>query len=154
MDKVQEYLREWTVQYIRNKDIVRRNIKNIEEKFSDIDIFVEFKDKKQVIIIEPIIKDLNSTLIRMNEAKNSLDSKNSVIVVLNNRKNLKSLKDNWENLVNDSGLSIYFVNPLSAMQRIWIVYPHTHEKISNKNTLNSLFESVEEIDYEEIEKRL
>ena len=154
MDKVQEFLREWTFQYLKNKDLTRGNIKDIKEKVSNIDLFVEFKNKKQVIVIEPELKDVKAILIRLNEAKNKLNAKHSAIVVLNNKQNLDSIKNSWENLIADSGLSLYFVNPLSVMQRIWIVFPSTHEKISDKDTLNSLFEAVEEIEYKEIAKRL
>lgn len=154
MDKVQEYLKEWAVQYIKNKDIIRKNILNLKENISNIDIFIEFKEKKQVIIVKPIITDIKTLLLRLNKAKTSLDAKQAVLVVLNNKKNLKSIKDDWDNLIKDPGLSIYFVNPLSMIQRIWIVYPYTHAKISTKNTLNTLFEAVQEIGFEEIEKRL
>jgi len=153
-DKVQEYLREWTFHYIKNKDLVRNNIIDIKEKFSDCDIFIEFKDKKQIILIEPILTNINETMLRLNKLKNELDAKYTAVVTLNNKENIKTVKDNWENLITDDGLSIYFVNPISDTQRIWIVFPKTHEKISDKNTLSVLAESVQEIDYKEIEKRL
>ncbi|MBW3003053.1 hypothetical protein KY337_00685 [Candidatus Woesearchaeota archaeon] len=152
MDKVQEYLKEWAFHYIKNKDLTRNNIVEIKERVSGVDLFVEFKDKKQIIIVEPVIKDMNITLIRLNELRNKLSAEHASIIVLNNKQNLETVKGSWDDLANDPKLSIYFVNPLSPMQRVWIIFPYTHARISDKNSLNSLFEAVQEIEHKDMEK--
>lgn len=154
MDKVQEYLKEWTIQYVKNKDIVRRDIVSFNENTPDADIFVEFKERKHTFFIEPLLKDSEQILKRIEDAKTKLEAKYSTIVMLNSKENLKVVKNIWEKLAADPGISLYFVNPLSAMQKIWIVYPSTHNKISDKSTLGVLFEAVEETNYEDIARRL
>jgi hypothetical protein len=44
---------------------------------------------------------------------------------------------------------MYFVNPESATDKKWMIYPHTHHKISDPSSLKlgleSLFSTVQEV---------
>lgn len=154
MDKAQEFLKSWILEYIKNRDLITRQIVTIKEETKHVDIFIEYKDKKQVIVVQPQILDIENTLIRINSAKNDLDAIHSAIVLLNSKENLKTVLDAWEKITEDTHLSFYFVNPFSNTNKIWIVYPSTHNKISTKSTLKVLFDTVEETSVETIKERI
>ncbi|MBS3098378.1 hypothetical protein J4209_06310 [Candidatus Woesearchaeota archaeon] len=58
MDKLHSFLVEWTINYVKNRDVIDRKIENIEEGKEGFDIVVRFKDKTQFFIVMPFIKDI------------------------------------------------------------------------------------------------
>lgn len=54
--------------------------------------------------------------------------------------------------------NLYFVNPFSPTLKQWAIYPHTHQIITQgqalKLGLKTLFQSVEPITKEELEKQI
>ena len=89
----------------------------------------------------PVIKDI--------ELPDSSDY--SSLVVLNNKENLKKVIEDWSKLTKDPKFRIFFVNP--CVNKRWIIYPYTHNRITEKSALkpglNALFESVESINEKE-----
>ena len=55
-------------------------------------------------------------------------------------------------------LVVYFVNPFSKIEKKWIIYPSTHNRISDeaslKPGLRAMFDTVEAISKKEVEKIL
>jgi len=127
-------LREWAINYIKNKDIANKKIKNI--KIENYGFLVEYKGKTHKFIINPEDISLN------NVKKEEFIS----FVLFNTKKNLDIIINKWKDLINYEKLSIYFVN-LNNNQR-WILHPYTHHKICEekklKNGLIALFDSIEE----------
>ena len=68
-------------------------------------------------------------------------------LLLNKKKNVDFLINNWKNFIKFEKISIYFVN-LNTNQN-WIIYPYTHEKICGEKNLNkgimTLFGSVSKV---------
>ncbi|MBI2541981.1 hypothetical protein HYV80_04690 [Candidatus Woesearchaeota archaeon] len=143
-DKAALFLADWTVNFIKNKDIVSKKIEKIENGKDGFDLYVRYKDREQYFIIAPSISDMNAIIQRI--------SNNAYfgIVALNSKGNFDTVIKNWQKLINFKFLSIIFVNPFSGLDKKWIVFPHTHHKIcdesSLENGLKSMFEMVEPID--------
>ncbi|MBW3014969.1 hypothetical protein KY330_00945 [Candidatus Woesearchaeota archaeon] len=116
MDKPKAFLKEWTKEYLKNKDLIRRAIISITEDKEGVDLFVEFKEKTQAFLIEPEIDNLIATLEKLNSAKTNLKASHSSIVLLNSKENLKKVIDSWSELIKDNTLSLYFINPFSETQ--------------------------------------
>ena len=136
MEDYETRLIEWTIFYAKNKDIIKKEIKD----YKILKNFVEFeyKDKKHTYHVYPELTR-DATDISKDGWK--------TLVCLNKQKNLKFLLDNWKELIQNPKLSIIFVNPTSENR--WIIFPHTHDKIAEKESLKAglktLFEGVEEV---------
>lgn len=154
-EKLRSFLIEWTVNFIRNKDLVARKIEKIENGQSGsgfYDIYVKYKDREQFFIIMPKITDLNGLLQKLN------NNSHFTIVALNSRENFDEAVRNWDRLVNFKFLSLIFVNPFSELDKKWIVYPYTHHRISDeaslKTGLRAMFDMVEPIEEEQATARI
>jgi hypothetical protein len=147
MDKLQEFLKGWLINYLKNRNIAFRNIEKIEEKGTDI--FVKYKDKDAMFYIRPFLKDF---------AEFSQKKDNITVVVFNSKANLDALISGWEKIKQNKGLSVYFVNPFSETEIKWFIVPYTHDKIcdaqSLKQGLKSMFDTVEPISEEQAERRV
>lgn len=139
VDKESEELKEWIIENIKHKDIFQKKIVKIEEKGEQV--IVEYKDKTHYFVIMPHIKELNGIIT-------DFAQKHISLVVYNTMENLEAVIKNWARLSELPMLNIYFVNPHSAADKRWIIYPFTHNKITEDNSLRrgmlSMFESVEE----------
>lgn len=139
-------LKEWTIQFIKNKDIIQKKILEIKDNGNTLEVI--FKDnKRQLLFIQPDVK-----LVEVADAleQSTKDSMMFVsIVCLNKRINLQELIKNWQRIVDFPQLSMYFVNPESATDKKWMIYPHTHHKISDPSSLKlgleSMFSTVQEV---------
>ena len=139
-------LKEWIVEYVKNKDIFAKSIKNIKK--SNDKITVEYTDKIHTFIIIPFIKDINSIILKLEQHKEFIS-----LVTFNSKENLNIIIQNWNQLLKNPKFSIYFVNPFSELEKKWIIHPYTHSKISSpaslKKGLLALFSTVEEIKKED-----
>lgn len=152
MDKLYSILLEWVEDYVKNKDLLIKNIENIEKGGKGFDLIVNFKDKKQHFIVKPFIDNIGSVITKMN--KEDYFS----LVMFNTKENFKAIVDNWDILIEFRNLSIYFVNPFSQLDKRWIIHPYTHHKISEESSLETglkaMFEIVDSISKEELSKRV
>lgn len=142
-NKSHAFLMDWTMNYAKNKDAISRKIESIERGKDGFDMLIRYKDKVQYFIIMPAI-DINSILQKLkNDAYVS-------VVILNSRENFDAVLKNWSRLANFKFLNIIFANPFSELDKRWIVFPHTHNKICDEDSLEtglkSMFEMVEPID--------
>lgn len=147
-NKVHSFLADWTVNFIKNKDIITKKIEQIENGKDGFDLYVKYKDREQYFIIAPAIADIDSIIQRINN-----DFYFS-IVTLNSKENFDIIVKNWNRLISFKLLSIIFVNPFSELDKKWVVFPHTHNKIcdesSLKNGLKAMFQMVEPINEEQL----
>ena len=151
MEKLHAFLLEWAINYIKNRDLLKKNIESIEKSKED-GFIVNFKDKKQYFIVKPFIEDFSEIINKINKGEYFS------LVIFNTKENFKAIVDNWNILIEFKNLSIYFVNPFSQLDKKWIIYPYTHHKISDKASLEiglrTMFEMVESISKEELNKKL
>ncbi len=145
VNRVTDFLKEWTSHYIKNKDILTRKLKNIEVKESEL--FVHFEHKEHLFIIEPIIKSIDVIMDKVKKEKEKNDKLHVSLIVLNSKVNFKIVSGNWKKLIKNPLLSIYFINPFSELDKKWIVFPYTHNKIAEESSiekgLKALFLMVE-----------
>src|SRR3989338_9079960 len=143
MDAVVSFLREWAVSYVKNKDIIAGNIEGIEENKDGFDIIVRYKDKISFFIIRPLLKDAEEIIKKMDKEGHY------GLVMLNNKENLNIVIWNWKRLIEFKNLCVYFVNPFSQLDKKWLVFPCTHSRICDENSLETglkaMFEMVEPI---------
>jgi hypothetical protein len=115
-------LLEWIIFYAKNKDIIKKEIK--EYKILKNYVEFEYKDKKHIYYAYP---NLTDDIIEA--------SKDGwiTVVCLNNPENLKYTVSNWDKLIKNPKFSMIFANPKTNQR--WIIFPHTHNKITEKETL-------------------
>ena len=151
-DKLHSFLVNWTINFVKNRDILSKKIEHIENGRDGFDLYVKYKDKEQYFIIIADIAHIDAIIQRMNS--NSHFS----IVTLNSKDNFGILLKNWDKLIDYKFLSIIFINPFSKIDKKWIVFPHTHQKISDasslKNGLKSMFEMVEPIEEGQLAEKI
>ena len=147
-DVIVSFLREWTVSYVKHRDILAKNIINIKEEQDKV--IVKFKDKEQIFLIRPIVND--SVIEKIDK------DKNISIVMLNSKENLDFLIKNWNKLIKFEKLTLFFVNPLSEFEKKWFISPYMHNKICDDDSLKiglkTMFETVESITEELLLKRI
>jgi hypothetical protein len=103
------FLMEWTVNFIKNKDIISKKIQNIENGKNGFDLHVKYRDREQYFIIAPNISNIDSIMQKID------NSAHYTIVTLNSKENFDVVLKNWPKLVNFKFLSIIFVNPFSVL---------------------------------------
>jgi hypothetical protein len=134
MAEVKDVLKDWIVEYVKNKDSMTRQITSIQKDAENVDIFVEGTLKSQFIIVQPELNDLGKL--------DSLKDKHIVLVTANTKENAEFLIGHWEELVKYPHLCVYFVNPNSSMDKRWVIFPATHDKITERRTLRKGIESL------------
>lgn len=150
-DKLKQYLVDWIFTYLKNRDIVFKKIAEIKKEEGKVITKLK-EDKEQLYIVEPFVENVEETLKKFGSEENS------TLVVYNTKENFDKVLNSWEKLINfKKHFNIYFVNPFSKLEKKWIVYPYTHHSISggeSKLGLKTLFETVEPITRQELEKTL
>ena len=79
------------------------------------------------------------------------------IITLNNIANIRFATGNWKKLIDFKFLKLYFINPFSSSDKVWIICPYVHDKICDKASLElglkSMAEMVNTIGIEELSKK-
>jgi len=83
-NKIHSFLKKWIIEYIKNKDIILKNIEIIEEDKEGFDVFVKYKNKEQYLLAVPILKDFNFL-------ENFEKEKHYSLVIFNTRDNFNKL---------------------------------------------------------------
>jgi len=142
---------EWTINYIKNKDLIRKDLEKIEKSKQGFDLIVKFKDKEQFFIIKPQIEKIEEIINKLNE-KDAFG-----LVMLNTTKNFEILVENWNKLTNFTSLTLYFVNTFSKLDKKWVTNPHVHHKVCDENSLKtglkSMFDMVTPLTEQDIESK-
>ena len=107
--------------------------------------------KKHLFVIVPFLEDMDQALARLK------DHEPCTLAIYNARQNLDLVIKNWEKLVKfKRHFSIYFINPFSKLDKRWIIFPQTHQLVTDKTGLKpgleALFITVDPIAKEEVGK--
>jgi len=147
-DKEHSFMVDWTLKYIKNKDIISKKIEKIENGKDGFDLYVKYKDREQYFMIAPKIEDIDSLIQKVN------NSFYFSIVTMNSKENFDIVLKNWNMLISFKFLNIIFVNPFSETDKKWVIFPHTHHKICDEKSLEtglkSMFSMVEPIEEEQL----
>jgi hypothetical protein len=145
MDAATEFLADWTIQYVKNKDLILRNIVSIESKNDGI--YVKYKNKEQIYLLYTAIKDCAEIVHRLKQ------NQNIVVICLNCTENLQLIIKNWKFFTDFPQFFVIFINPFSNLDLKWHISPYTHHKICDDaalvNGLKSMFSTVEPISEEQ-----
>lgn len=138
--------------FVKNKDLISKKIEQISRK-EELVIAKLKQCREHVYLIEPFLENIDSALAKLRGY--DLCS----LVVYNTKENLDTVIKNWDKLaVFKRHFSIVFVNPFSKTEKRWIVYPMTHDMLTDKAGLKpglmALFSNVEVISMQGIEKIL
>ncbi|MBN1157366.1 hypothetical protein JXA85_07110 [Candidatus Woesearchaeota archaeon] len=148
MDKTTEFLLQWTKTYVENQDLIRKSITGISQKEARLE--VNYKAKLHTFLIDPFMENITDEI---NEISKNKEMKFSIIC-FNTADNMKRMVMQWTELAKYPLLSIYFVNPFSSLDKRWIIYPWTHNRIADPDSLEtglkSIAENVEQIRKEEV----
>ena len=145
-DVIIKFIKEWTIGYVKHRDILTKNIIDIKEEPDRV--IVKFKEKEQVFLIRPTIND--SVIKEVN--------KNISIVMLNSKENLDFLMNKWNKLIKFEKLTLFFINPFSEPDKKWFISPYVHDRICDNDSLKlglkTMFETVESITEKDIMKKI
>lgn len=133
---VLETLTDWTEQYVKNKDLLLKNVVNITRNEGDWTLSVIKKDGVQHFLVIPHLESIETVTSKLQP------DTNACLVVLNTRKNLDIVAENWSELAKHPRLCVIFANPDSSTDKRWIIFPHTHDKITERRTLKQGLESL------------
>lgn len=144
------FLKDWAERYIQNKDLVLKNIISIEK--TEDGFIIKYKDKEGRFFIIPVMKNINDVFNKLDKIEQY-----KTLVILNSLENFNIVVKNWAKLVSyGAKLNIYFVNPFSKTDKIWVISPHIHNFIADRETLElglkTMSENVEYTNEEEVTK--
>ncbi|MBC8501042.1 MAG: hypothetical protein H8D38_04740 [DPANN group archaeon] len=116
-------LKEWTVHFVKNKDLLQKKLVSFEEK-DDLIVF-HFKNvDKEYLLVENLNESVLS-FVKHPGFKN--------VVCSAKKENLKFLIDNWTELKKIENLSFVFVNVRN--NACWIINSFVHNKICDDSSL-------------------
>jgi hypothetical protein len=120
-------LSDWTINYVKNKDLTFRKLVKYTEHAKEEYISFEFKDKTVAHFIVNKLSEKIFDIIKSHDYK--------IIVCLNTEDNFKFLIRDWEKLSDVKNLSFVFVN-LKISDK-WVINPHTHSIIADPASIES-----------------
>lgn len=148
MDNINSFLVDWSIRFLENKDVIRKEIINIEKGKRNFSI--HYKDKIGRFFVEPVLGDYIFSKIKNEDYIG--------FITLNNMANIKFVVSNWTKLIKFKFLSVYFINPFSTSDKVWIIRPYIHDRICDKASLElglrSMAEMVNTINIEEIGRKI
>ena len=149
MDNISSFLVDWCIRFLQNKDSIMNEIISIEKTQQNA-FTIHYKDKVKYFFIAPIIN---------NDAFNNLKMDGLIgIFTLNNPSNIRFIVTEWKNLIEFKFLSICFINPFSAADKIWGISPYIHDRICDKSSLElglkSMAEMVAPLGIEELNNKV
>ena len=135
-------LHDWIIEYIKHRDLIKKEILNLEEKNNLITVKYKTKTHLYIIITDLKEQEIAKHLKQCNGAVNlSLIFPNTVKIV-------EAVIKVWDKLIEYQHLSLFFVNPRSVNDKKWIIFPQTHHRISYPASLKiglmALYEGVGE----------
>jgi len=136
-------LADWIIGNIKNRDILFKKIADIKKNIDGFDFVIEYKDRRQCFIVMPDITEFGSIESKVNSEGHF------ALVTFNKKQNLGEIIRNWQKLAKFKNFCIYFVNPNSEGDKKWVIFPYTHDKISDGSSLaaglNAMFEIVQPV---------
>src|SRR3989338_310497 len=149
MNDVDSFLIDWCIRFLQNKDSIRKEIINIEKTQQNA-FAIHYKDKAKYFFIAAILN---------NDVFNNLKTDSFIgIFTLNNPLNIRFIVTEWKKLIEFKFLSIFFINPFSAADKVWAISPYIHDKVCDKSSLElglkSMAEMVTPLGIEELNNKV
>ncbi len=151
-----DYLAEWMLRFLKNKDLLLRRTTDITHQTEEGMIIASMKDgTKHAYLLIPFMENSDvSTALKTLSPYEACS-----LVLYNTRKNFDVMLSNWKKLAGfRRNFSLNFINPFSRTEKRWVVYPSTHELVTDKpklrQSLKVLFSKVEPLTEDELEKIL
>ncbi len=134
-----KYLTDWFIRYTRNRDLVFRKISEIKEDGNTVSVLQ--KDGRATdYCAAPFPEDM----VKIAEG---IGGGTKGLLVYNTRENFDLMMKSWAALSKIKGLTIYFINPSSKIDKRWAISPYNHSLISDAESLeqglNSMYLMVE-----------
>ena len=126
--KPKEILKEWVVAYAKTKVSLRGGDIQIIQDQEGCDLITKSQEKQECYVIFPSLKDCVPII-------NQIREKDFFIVTFNTKENFSILLELWANLVKFPRLCVMFVNPEAFADKKGVVFPHTHDRITEKSAL-------------------
>lgn len=114
-------LQEWTQIFLKQRDILKKEIAEIIEK-DDEHLIISYTNGTQHVAITG-----KKLLVEC------LEEHPLYISILNSKENVTTLAHNWKKFAAEKQLTIIFVEPKKNEK--WLIKPHLHEKISEDEAL-------------------
>lgn len=111
-------LKEWTRIFIKQRDLIKREIATIEELPDGFMLHLHAGGQRLVIVEERL---------------QATDKQPSMIVCKNTVANVQELVKEWKQFTIDPALTIVFAHPVTNEK--WLVKPHLHNKIADNESL-------------------
>ena len=119
-------LKEWTIAYLKNKDLSLKKILKIEEKDKENILNVICKDKSNKHYILDKVDEKIIPQISNNDFK--------TIVCPNTEENFNFIVKNWKKLSDIKNLNMVLVNMKTHDK--WLINPYVHSMIADPETIN------------------
>lgn len=130
-------LKNWIIGFLKMKDFSAKDILEFKEN-SENELVVKRTSKDQTVLILP---DL--VLEKISEKINE----DLAIVTLNKASNIDFVVKNWDLLIKNKEITIFFVNLNSLLDIKWAINPYTHNIICDMVTLKQgLFAIAENVE--------
>ncbi len=123
-------LRDWTKQYVKNKDLILRKLVDFEE--GEESIIFHFKDKDVEYLIDENLGPKTISFISRKGQK--------MVVCIANKKNLDFLTTKWNKLKVVSDLSLVFADVNNTNK--WVINPFVHSRICDEDALKKGLKSM------------
>ncbi len=148
MGRASEFILHWMKDYLKNADLIKKNI--VSMKKEDDCLVVEYKDKTVKVYASESLSQLFGKLTQGDYKTKQF------FCVFNTKENLNSLIERWNMAIGYPKLIIYFINPDSVNENKWVICPYVHNKIADtqclKQGLKSVSQSVDYITNSQIKK--
>ena len=121
-------LREWTILYVKHKDLLTRKL-------------LGYKEVEGKVVFN--FKDHAMHAYAMEKLEVPLVEGKTLLATLQTPENIKFLLKNWGKFAEHAGLTVVFVNP--AKNEKWFIVPYTHAQIADPDIelgIKSLAENV------------
>jgi|SRR3989338_6212224 len=137
MQEVKSFLMEWFVMYLENRGMFKKDLIKVEKFDQNSEFLAHYRDRIMHFLIK---MDLESDVLGRLGA-----DENFGLVTLNNPVNIRFVVNNWNKLSGFGRLSIYFINPFSNSEKVWVIKPNVHDKICDKNCLELGLKAISEM---------
>lgn len=124
-------LKQWTINFVKNKDLFLKSLKDCEEE-SENKLVFHFKDKDQKYLLVETLDDSSIEFLK--------DKTSKRIVCQASMANRDFLIKHWKDFSSDTDLSIIFVRLVDHAK--WLINPHVHSKICDDEALKTGLESM------------
>lgn len=112
---------------------------------NDWNFTIEYTDKTVYVFASPHLDPFDQTLVAL---KAQMGTKHPILVTLNTKKNFELIVKHFKELAKfHNFLQVMVINPNSQTDMKWIIFPYTHSRIADPETLElglkAMFDTVD-----------